>query len=170
MIQIQKQKPVHLEQITFPFKQKPREYTSVIVNVNSDQIRAVSRSTTTFNDVHLFKLMKKTKLFDESDDEKDFKNDLDRINYSYNRNNVLFSIQHNIFLMRSWLTSLTNVDEHIEVNLDIIQQRNNTIEFLKSQHNYLSKLEAEKKKFSNKCKNIWIDLILYLLLLFLVMT
>ncbi|CAL6096352.1 Hypothetical_protein [Hexamita inflata] len=148
MIQIQKQKPVHLEQITFPFKQKPREYTSVIVNVNNDQIRAVSRNTTTFNDVHLFKLMKKTKLFDESDDEKDFKNDLDRINYSYNRNNVLFSIQHNIFLMRSWKSILNKVDEYIGVDLDMITQRNRTIEQLKESYNYQVKLEAEKKRFA----------------------
>ncbi|CAL5978078.1 Hypothetical_protein [Hexamita inflata] len=147
-IQKQKQKPVHLEQITFPFKQKPREYTSVIVNVNNDQIRAVSRNTTTFNDVHLFKLMKKTKLFDESDDEKDFKNDLDRINYSYNRNNVLFSIQHNIFLMRSWKSILNKVDEYIEVDLDMITQRNKTIEQLKESYNYQVKLEAEKKRFA----------------------
>ncbi|CAL6037650.1 Hypothetical_protein [Hexamita inflata] len=147
-IQKQKQKPVHLEQITFPFKQKPREYTSVIVNVNNDQIRAVSRNTTTFNDVHLFKLMKKTKLFDESDDEKDFKNDLDRINYSYNRNNVLFSIQNNIFLMRSWKSILNKVDEYIGVDLDMITQRNKTLEQLKESYNYQVKLEAEKKRFA----------------------
>ncbi|CAL6096338.1 Hypothetical_protein [Hexamita inflata] len=159
MIQIQKQKPFHLEQITFPFKQKPREYTSVIVNVNNDQIRAVSRNTTTFNDVHLFKLMKKTKLFDESDDEKDFKNDLDRINYSYNRNNVLFSIQHNIFKMRSWLTSLTNVDEQVyygKSRYHSIKKQYNRISKRSTQLFVKTRSRKEKIKIF-KCKNIWSD-------------